>query len=184
MQAIRTATAATVRQSADIHRLPATTLQTKQQKWLAAESDRLQEQAWEDATCSANLVLGVDDFAIRKGHTYNTGIHNLRGQTLLDIIPGRKWRNFERMPVNIRHFCPYVRKPWSWIWLRTTMLGSRNVFRKRFELQIGFLPPEKQLELKELLDYSPLLRQVYDWNRKALAIGTTVHRMQEQQVSG
>lgn len=35
-------------------------------------------------------MLGVDDFAIRKGHTYNTGIHNLRGETLLDIVPGRK----------------------------------------------------------------------------------------------
>ncbi|MCM3342047.1 transposase [Paenibacillus sp. MER TA 81-3] len=38
----------------------------------------------------SKLVLGIDDFAIRKGHTYNTGIHNLRGETLLDILPGRK----------------------------------------------------------------------------------------------
>lgn len=38
----------------------------------------------------SNLVLGVDDFAIRKGHTYNTGIHNLKGETLLDLLPGRK----------------------------------------------------------------------------------------------
>ncbi|MCE5221065.1 MAG: transposase [Clostridium sp.] len=32
----------------------------------------------------------MDDFAIRKGHTYNTGIHDLRNGTLLEIIPGRK----------------------------------------------------------------------------------------------
>src|SRR4051812_22654876 len=32
---------------------------------------------------------GIDDFAIRKGHTYNTGLHDLRGNTLLDVIPGR-----------------------------------------------------------------------------------------------
>ncbi|OKP82807.1 hypothetical protein A3842_09685 [Paenibacillus sp. P3E] len=36
------------------------------------------------------MVLGVDDFAIKKGHTYNTGIHNLRGETLLDVLAGRK----------------------------------------------------------------------------------------------
>lgn len=35
-------------------------------------------------------VIGMDDFAIRKGHTYNTGIHDLRNGTLLEIIPGRK----------------------------------------------------------------------------------------------
>ena len=30
------------------------------------------------------------DFVIRKGHTNNTGIHNLRGEALLDILPCRK----------------------------------------------------------------------------------------------
>lgn len=89
-QAIRTATAATVQQSANIHELPSTTLQTKYQQWLLVESERLQENVWQDADCTTNLVLGIDDFAIRKGHTYNTGIHNLRGETLLDILPGRK----------------------------------------------------------------------------------------------
>ncbi len=34
-------------------------------------------------------MLGLDDFAIRKGHTYNTGLHDLRNGTFLDIIPGR-----------------------------------------------------------------------------------------------
>ena len=89
-QAIRMASVATVKQSADMHELPASTLQTKHQQWLATESKHLQEQAWQDAARTSKLVLGVDDFAIRKGHTYNTGIHNLRGETLLDIISGRK----------------------------------------------------------------------------------------------
>ena len=36
------------------------------------------------------LVIGILDFAIRKGHTYNAGIHDIRNGTLLQIIAGRK----------------------------------------------------------------------------------------------
>lgn len=89
-QASRLAAVSTVKQSADIHSMPGSTLPTQQQQWLARESDRLQQQAWKEAATSSKLVLGIDDFAIRKGHTYNTGIHNLRGETLLDNLPGRK----------------------------------------------------------------------------------------------
>lgn len=39
---------------------------------------------------SSGLVLGVDDFANKKGHTYNTGIHDLKGETMLDLLPRRK----------------------------------------------------------------------------------------------
>lgn len=35
-------------------------------------------------------MLGIDDFAIKKGRTYNTGIHDLRGETMLDLLSGRK----------------------------------------------------------------------------------------------
>jgi transposase len=89
-QAIQTARVATVKQSAELHALPTSTLQNKHQQWLAHESERLQKRVWKKASCMSKLVLGIDDFAIRKGHTYNTGIHNLRGETLLDILPGRK----------------------------------------------------------------------------------------------
>lgn len=54
------------------------------------ESERLSEQAWKQAEESNGLVLDVDNFAIKKGHSYNTGIHDLKGGTLLDILPGRK----------------------------------------------------------------------------------------------
>lgn len=54
------------------------------------EAQRIYEQAWAEAKATNDLVLGVDDFAIKKGHTYNTGIHNLRGETMLDLLPGRK----------------------------------------------------------------------------------------------
>lgn len=35
---------------------------------------------------TSDLVLAIDDFAIKKGHTYNT----LRGETMLDLLVGRK----------------------------------------------------------------------------------------------
>ncbi len=43
-----------------------------------------------EAQQTRDLVLGIDDFAIKKGNTYNTGIHNLKGETMLDLLPGRK----------------------------------------------------------------------------------------------
>ncbi len=54
------------------------------------ESERLSKQAWGQAKANHSLVLGVDDFAIKKGHTYNTGIHDLKGEMMLDLLPGRK----------------------------------------------------------------------------------------------
>ena len=36
------------------------------------------------------LVIGIDNFAIRKGHSYNTGIHDLQNETLLHLVKGRK----------------------------------------------------------------------------------------------
>ena len=39
---------------------------------------------------TAKLVIGIDDFAIRKGHSYNTGIHDIRNGCLLHVIQGRK----------------------------------------------------------------------------------------------
>jgi len=41
------------------------------------------------AQASAKLILGIDDFAIRKGHNYNTGIHDLRGESLIGVAAGR-----------------------------------------------------------------------------------------------
>lgn len=49
------------------------------------------------------LVIGIDDFAIRKGHTYNTEIHDLRNETLLHIIPGRKLNELRKDKSNFSH---------------------------------------------------------------------------------
>lgn len=69
---------------------PASTVQRMHNEAVPALCDTLYEQVWEEAKETAELVLGVDDFAIKKGHTYNTGIHNLKGETMLDLLPGRK----------------------------------------------------------------------------------------------
>ena len=47
------------------------------------------EAAQKIAKQSAKLILGIDDFAIRKGHNYNTGFHDLRGENLIGIAEGR-----------------------------------------------------------------------------------------------
>ncbi|WP_141430494.1 transposase [Bacillus sp. 03113] len=53
------------------------------------ESLRIQTECIEKAQMSHQLILGMDDVAIRKGHTYNTGLHDLRGESFLDFIAGR-----------------------------------------------------------------------------------------------
>jgi len=45
----------------------------------------LDQKAKEISSNTNKLVLGIDDFAIRKGHHYNTGIHDIRNASLLII---------------------------------------------------------------------------------------------------
>ncbi|WP_262683216.1 transposase [Paenibacillus baimaensis] len=66
------------------------TVQRMHNEAIPMESERLSEQAWKQATACRGLALGVDDFATKKGHIYNTDIHDLKGGTLLDLLPGRK----------------------------------------------------------------------------------------------
>jgi transposase len=80
---------ATVTHAAKQTETPATTVERVFKKWMEKESSRLQHECREQARKSRQLILGIADFAIRKGHTYNTGLHDLRGGTFLDVIPGR-----------------------------------------------------------------------------------------------
>lgn len=204
-QAIRTATAATVKQSAEIHEMPASTLQTKHQQWLAAESARLQERVWQDAAHTSNLVLGIDDFAIRKGHTYNTGIHNLRGETLLDILPGRtleELRAYARQHPEFLALRPRAvvmdLAPYYHTWIQECFPEAIRIadrfhvhryvteavqaVRKTVQSTLSprakanlkakhrllnppqaSLPAQQQQQLKEILSYSPLLKQAHAW---------------------
>ena len=69
---------------------PTSTIQRLHYEAIPEMSAQVQSEAWEEAKAMSDLVLEVDYFDIRKGHSYNTGIHNLRGETMLDLLPGRK----------------------------------------------------------------------------------------------
>jgi transposase len=60
-------------------------------------------------------VLGIDDFAIREGHTCNTGLHDLRGDSLLDIILGRTSKELLAYYENHPAWICLIRLPWLWI---------------------------------------------------------------------
>jgi len=80
---------ATVTHAARVTNTPATTIARVVRSWKTKEAARIQMSCQLQAVLHTKLVLAMDDFAIRKGHTYNTGLHDLRNGTLLDIIPGR-----------------------------------------------------------------------------------------------
>lgn len=85
-QAAEQAYGSTAAHSAFMQQAPSRTLGQMHNEAIPAESERLSQLAWQQALTSVGLVFGIDDFAIRKGHTYNTGIHDLRGETMLDLI--------------------------------------------------------------------------------------------------
>lgn len=89
-RAVEQALGSTAAHSACMQQAPTSTIQQMYNEAIPLEGERLSEQAWTQAKKSSGLVLGVDDFAIKKGHTYNTGIHDLKGETMLDLLPGRK----------------------------------------------------------------------------------------------
>jgi transposase len=89
-QAFQQTLGSTAVHSARMQQAPVSTIQQMHNELIPLESERLSEQAWTQAKNNEDLVLGVDDFAIKKGHTYNTGIHDLKGETMLDLLPGRK----------------------------------------------------------------------------------------------
>ena len=87
---VEQALGSTAAHSARMQQAPASTVQRMHNEAVPVECEQIYERVWKEAHETANLVLGVDDFAIKKGHTYNTGVHNLKGETMLDLLPGRK----------------------------------------------------------------------------------------------
>lgn len=70
--------------------IPYSTVEQIYKNYVDSIVPQIQEKVILESHNTNKLVLGIDDFAIKKGHTYNTGIHDLRNGTLLEIIPGRK----------------------------------------------------------------------------------------------
>ena len=80
---------ATVAHTSMEEQVPYSTMERIFKSNLHEKSVEIQEQVYQEAVEREGLVLGIDDFAIRKGHTYNTGLHDLKGGRFLDIISGR-----------------------------------------------------------------------------------------------
>lgn len=85
----------TVQAMASFQSVPYATAERYYKIGLQAERAHTQATCIQDAIERDQLVLGIDDFAIRKGHTYNTGIHDLKGGSLLEIISGRKTEDLQ-----------------------------------------------------------------------------------------
>ncbi|MCU6713270.1 ISL3 family transposase, partial [Paenibacillus sp. J5C_2022] len=202
---VEQALGSTAAHGARMQQTPASTVQRMHNEAVPALCDELYEEVWEEAKEMAELVLGVDDFAIKKGHTYNTGIHNLKGETMLDLLPGRKLEELrsyaqdhpgflllnpkavvmdlaqayhtwirECFPKAIRiadrfHVHGYViaclqevRKT-----VQPTLSPRAKAYLKANHRLLN--PPSESLgeesrkKLGEILNYSPLLRSVWEW---------------------
>ena len=202
---VEQALGSTAAQSARMQQTPASTVQRMHNEAVPAECERIEDQVWTEAMEMAGLVLGVDDFAIKKGHTYNTGIHNLKGETMLDLLPGRKLEDLRKyagehpnflllnpkavvmdlaqayhtwisecFPASIRiadrfHVHGYVIESVQAV--RKTAQNSLSPRAKAYlkthhrllNPPMESLDEESKKRLEMLLNYSPLLRNVWEW---------------------
>ncbi|MEC0373694.1 ISL3 family transposase [Paenibacillus chibensis] len=204
-QTVNQALGSTAAHSARMQEAPASTVQRMHQEALPAENERLLEQAWRQAKDTPELVLGIDDFAIKKGHTYNTGIHDLRGETMLDLLAGRKldalrayaeqhpdflnlnpkavvmdlaqtyhtWIS-ECFPKAIRiadrfHVHGYVIESVQAVRksVQSTLSPRAKIILKSHHRLLNppadSLPEKSRTQLNQLLAFSPLLREVWEW---------------------
>nr|WP_052409942.1 transposase [Paenibacillus durus] len=104
---------------------PVSTVQRMHQEAIPTENERLTKQARNEAKDTTGLVLGIDDFAIKKGHTYNMGIHNLRGETMLDLLAGRK---LEDLRAYARQHPDFLTLKPKAVVIDLATRGSANVF--------------------------------------------------------
>ncbi|MCU6711655.1 ISL3 family transposase [Paenibacillus sp. J5C_2022] len=202
---VEQALGSTAAHSARMQQAPASTVQRMHNEAVPAECERIYERVWEEAKETAGLVLGVDDFAIKKGHTYNTGIHNLKGETMLDLLPGRKLEELrayakehpgflllnpkavvmdlaqayhtwisECFPKAIRiadrfHVHGYVIESVQEVrkTVQQTLSPRAKAYLKANHRLLNppadTLSEESKKRLEALLNYSPLLRSVWDW---------------------
>jgi transposase len=204
-QTVNQALGSTASHSARMQDLPASTVQRMHQEALPAENERLLEQAWRQAKDTPELVLGIDDFAIKKGHTYNTGIHDLRGETMLDLLAGRKLdalRAYAQQHPDFLNLNPkavvmdLAQTYHTWIsecfpgairiadrfHVHGYVIESVQTVRKSVQSTLSLrakvilkshhrllnppadsLPEKSRTQLDQLLAFSPLLREVWEW---------------------
>ncbi len=92
----------TVKQLTDIFKVPYSTGERFVKQFLIQFIPTLQRKIITTAQASTILILGIDDFTIRKGHTYNTGFHDLRNGTLLTLIDNQD------LIKQLAHLSPYT----------------------------------------------------------------------------
>lgn len=202
---VEQALGSTAAHSAHMLQAPTSTVQRIHSEAVQAECERICEQVWKEAKETADLVLGIDDFAIKKGHTYNTGIHNLKGETMLDLLPGRKLEELrtyaqehpdflllnpkavvmdlaqtyhtwisECFPKAIRiadrfHVHGYVIESVQEVrkTVQHTLSPRAKAYLKANHRLLNppaeSLSEESRKRLETLLNYSPLLRSVWEW---------------------
>lgn len=83
-------TGSTVAHASEFTETPYSTVERIFKNYLNNVKPKICAEALELTKNTERLIIGIDDFAIRKGHSYNTGIHDLRNETLLHIVKGRK----------------------------------------------------------------------------------------------
>ena len=81
----------TIKYISEKYSLPYTTCERIIKQQLAVIVPDIQETVVKQAEKTEYLVIGIDDFANRKGHTYNTGFHDLRNGSLLAVTFGRSY---------------------------------------------------------------------------------------------
>lgn len=83
-------TGSTVAHASEFTGTPYSTVERIFKNYLNNVKPKICAEALELSKNTERLIIGIDDFAIRKGHSYNTGIHDLRNDTLLHLVKGRK----------------------------------------------------------------------------------------------
>ena len=101
----------TVKQLTDTFKVPYSTGERFIKQHLAHLIPSIQRKVIAAAQGSTRLILGIDDFAIRKGHTYNTGFHDLRNGSLLTLVMGRTYQTLiqkQALMKQLKELKPYA----------------------------------------------------------------------------
>ena len=101
----------TVKQLTDTFKVPYSTGERFIKQHLAHLIPSIQRKVIAAAQGSTRLILGIDDFVIRKGHTYNTGFHDLRNGNLLTLVMGRTYQTLiqnQALMKQLKELKPYA----------------------------------------------------------------------------